>query len=212
MFQGQIFTLYTTSLDYVNLARDYSWSLAEGVTCSVTSTAVASSEYNDNYSAIKIKDGLYFRWDEGEWATRGGKEGSYIQMNWTKKISYYDEISGTTEETPLPLNMNIIKLYPRPNRFDQIYDAYLIIRHGDGSVVQIRLGKFSDGGSPKIINLTPSEGTDVTSIQVYITEVSPDTQNIGLAEIECFFNPNLWSCPSTSSSPLPLITFPLAPE
>lgn len=145
-------------------------------------TASASSEYNDNYAAWKIKDTVCGRWDEGEWATLGGREGSWIQLNWTGYPPHY---------------MNVIKIYPRPNRFDQIYDATLIIIRGGCRErpecrTEIHLGKFSDGGAPKEIYLTEAEGTNVTELQVYITEVAPTTFNTGLAEIECFFNPLLW--------------------
>lgn len=137
--------------------------------------AIASSEYNASYAATKINDGIYGRWDEGEWASLGEKGNAWIQLNWVAAI-----------------DCNKVVMYPRVNKFDQIYNAYLQVRRQDGSVTDIKLGQFSNGGAPREIQLSAAEGTDVVAIKVLIVESSPETMNIGLAEIQVYRDLNIW--------------------
>lgn len=149
------------SVESINIAKD--------------ATAQASSEYNGNYAASKINDGIYGRWDEGEWASKGEKAGAWIQLDWEN-----------------PVTFSKVMTHPRPNKYDQIYDAWLQIKRRDGSITDIHLGQFSNGGAPKETHLNKDEGTNVVALKVYITETSPDTYNIGLAEIEAYYDPKLW--------------------
>lgn len=142
--------------------------------------------YNDNYSTEKARDGKINRWDEGEWASAG------------KGAVYYRNLTDPSGRAWLQLNwrevqnINTIKIYDRPNRFDKILDAWLLVRRGDGTTTDLHLGMFPYGGAPKVINLTPAEGTNVTGIRLTITEVGPDTQNVGVSEIECFRDRSIW--------------------
>lgn len=148
---------------------------------------VASSEYNENYSASKVNDGIYGRWDEGEWASNGEKEGAWIELQWCK-AGYYGE------ELPDPQTFNKIELRGRVNEYDQIKDAWLIIKHIDdseGRETRIHLGEFCIGGSPKEIVLNKEESRNIVSVQVYITNVSDVAKNIGLSEIQCVYDANL---------------------
>jgi hypothetical protein len=138
-------------------------------------SAIASSEYSPGYAADRVKDTIYGRWDEGEWASNGQRAGAWVQLNWAAAI-----------------NCNKIVIYPRVNRYDQIYDAWLQIRRHDATVTDIHLGQFSNGGAPREIHLTQPDGTNVVAVKVLITETSPDTQNIGLSEIEVYRDKNIW--------------------
>jgi hypothetical protein len=152
--------------------------------------ALTSSIFNENYAASKLNDGIYSRWNEGEWASLGEKSGAIAQLHWKKD-------NGQWEQTTI----NYIKIWPRPNRFDQINNAKLRIIKPKNSnlnnlpnvdVKEIELGQFSNGGAPKELYLTRDEGIGVIAIEIQITETSADTQNIGLAEIECFYDKNRW--------------------
>lgn len=146
-------------------------------------TVEGSSQYNDNYAFSNINDGRYGRWDVGEWATLGETgttmlNGSdpWIQLN-----------------LPEPQNVNVIVIYSRPNRFDVIYDYYVLVQNSDGvTTANIHGGKFPDGAAPVKLLLAEDEGTNVRAVQVLITETALSTQNIGLAEIELYFNPSVW--------------------
>lgn len=171
------YAIYAEGHEFVNGSLVISGAIyaRENENLAFDADASASSEYNDNYSASKINDGFFDRWDYGEWASKGEKIGAWIQLDWDT-----------------PQDMNKILIRGRPNRFDQIHDAWLNVIHADGSRTNIRLGMFSSGGAPKTIYLTEGEGTDVVSIRVEITESSPSTLNTGLAEIECYYNPAIW--------------------
>lgn len=140
-----------------------------------TDLVIASSTYNPTYVANNIKDGIYGRWDEGEWASSGEKAGAWIQLNWMAAKTF-----------------NKVIIYPRVNRYDQIYDAWMQVMRLDGTVTDTHLGQFSNGGAPREIHLSAAEGTDVVALKVLITETSPDTMNIGLAEIELYRDHNIW--------------------
>lgn len=148
--------------------------LPEYTNIAPSATVSASSEFNiTTYADDNIRDRRRGLWDIGEWATAGEKGGAWIQLNIPAQ------------------NVNVIFIYPRPNRYDQIYDAWLQIQRSDG-VTDLHLGQFSNGGAPREVHLTAAEGTNVVAVKVLITETSPETLNIGLSEMEMYFNPNLW--------------------
>jgi len=135
------------------------------------SIAVTANSSYPGYPASNAVDGIINRWDAGEWATNGGRTGS-ITLKWT-----------------LAQSISEIWIYDRPNRFDQVYDAYMDIDNdGDGTADHtLHLGMFPYGGAPKKITLTSAEGnTSIKAITIRIVESADTTQNVGLSEIVCY--------------------------
>lgn len=160
-----------------NLVMAESMKIPEYTNKSTTATVTASSEYNSNYKKENAIDGIINRWDAGEWASLGEKEEAWIQLTWGA-----------------PQKISEVWIYDRPNKYDHIDDAYLLIdNNGDGTADQtLHLGMFPYGGAPKKIYLTASEGTSIYSMKLVITDAKETTLNVGLSEIECYYNPNSW--------------------
>jgi LmbE family N-acetylglucosaminyl deacetylase len=97
-----------------------------------------------------------------EWATVGGKAGSYIQLNWSQSY-LIDQVS----------------LYDRPNPNDQILSGTLSF--SDGSSLDV--GGVPNGATPFDV-VFPQKS--VTWVRFTVNSVSPTTVNIGLAEIKVF--------------------------
>jgi hypothetical protein len=97
-----------------------------------------------------------------EWATNGGKAGSWLNLAWAS-----------------PQTLTSIVFYDRPNSNDQITAA--TITFSDGSTLTVP-SLPNDG---RALSLTfPAKTT--TSLLLTITSVSSTTQNIGLAELQTF--------------------------
>lgn len=160
-----------------NLIMAESMKIPEYANKSETATVTASSVYNSNYRKENVIDGIINRWDAGEWASLGEKEGAWIQLTWGA-----------------PQKISEVWIYDRPNKYDHINDAYLLIdNNGDGTADQtLHLGMFPYGGAPKKIYLTSSEGSSVYAMKLLISEAKESTMNIGLSEIECYYDPNSW--------------------
>jgi LmbE family N-acetylglucosaminyl deacetylase len=99
-----------------------------------------------------------------EWATAGGKAGSWIQLDF-----------------PAPTTVDGVVLYDRPNLADQITGGELVF--SDGSTVPI--GALANNGSAVSISF-PARTT--TTVRLNITAVRGTTENIGLAEFETYDN------------------------
>lgn len=137
----------------------------------------ASSEYNINYKKENVIDLKINRWDEGEWATKGGKPNPENNKTW----------EWIQLDFPKPVNIKTVRLYDRPNEFDKVIDGWLLIKNKQGELqANIHFGILPYGGAFKEIPLTETEGTNVTSLKVVITKASPTTYNVGLSEIELY--------------------------
>jgi len=99
-----------------------------------------------------------------EWATVGGRVGSWIQL-----------------EFPAPTPINGVVLADRPNHSDQVTGGTLLF--SDGSTVPT--GSLANNGSPLTLSF-PVRTT--TSVRLTIASVSASTKNVGLAEIETYAN------------------------
>jgi LmbE family N-acetylglucosaminyl deacetylase len=97
-----------------------------------------------------------------EWATNGGKAGSWLKLTWA------------TAQT-----IDTIVLYDRPNLNDQITGGN--IAFSDGSSVTV--GSLPNNGAASTLTFAAKT---VTSLQLNITSVSSTTLNIGLAEIQVY--------------------------
>jgi hypothetical protein len=134
----------------------------------LSATATASSQNTSTgQTANKAIDGVVDGYPGDytkEWATVGGKAGSWLKLTWTS-----------------PQTFDTIVLYDRPNLNDQITGGN--IQFSDGSTVQV--GTLSNGGAAATITFPAKT---VTSLQLNITSVSATTQNVGLAEIKVFLS------------------------
>ena len=130
-------------------------------------TATASSQNTSTgQTAAKAIDGSTSGYPVDytkEWATVGGKSGSWLQLTWST-----------------PVTLNRIVLYDRPNANDRITAGTLVF--SDGTSVPVT--SLDNGGAATTFTFTARK---VTSVRLNITSVAtPSTENIGLAEIEAW--------------------------
>jgi LmbE family N-acetylglucosaminyl deacetylase len=129
-------------------------------------TATASSQNTSTgQQASKAIDGVIDGYPGDytkEWATNGGKAGSWLKLTWTSAHT-----------------VNMIVLYDRPNTNDQITGGN--IAFSDGS--SITIGALNNSGAATVFTF-PNK--TITTLQLNITSVSSTTQNVGLSEIQVF--------------------------
>jgi len=133
--------------------------------------AVTASSETPQYGqlAIKAVDGVIDGYPGDytkEWATSGGRAGSWLQLNWS-----------------VPYTVDKVILYDRPNLNDNILSATLSFSDGSTLVV----GPLNNGGAGGEYTFPPKV---ITSLTMTVNSVSGGTQNIGLAEIEIFGTPS----------------------
>ena len=129
-------------------------------------TVTASSQNTSTgQTAAKAVDGVidgypgdYTR----EWATSGGRAGSWIKLAWST-----------------PYQVSQVVLYDRPNSNDNILGATL--GFSDGTSVAV--GALTNSGAGVTVNF-PARVT--TSLTVTVTSVSSTTTNVGLAELQVY--------------------------
>ena len=125
-------------------------------------TVSASSENaSTGQQAVKAVDGVASGDAVHEWATIGGKAGSWLDLSWTS-----------------PQTIDHIVLYDRFNSNDRIMGATLTFDGGNA----INVPALPNNGAPLTVTL-PAPIT-ASSVQLAINSVSTVTHNIGLAEIE----------------------------
>ncbi len=130
----------------------------------LTAKATASSAATGQ-GAAKAIDGVisgYPADSSKEWASNGGKAGSWLKLTWTTAQTF-----------------NTIVLYDRPNTSDQITGGN--IAFSDGSSVAV--GSLPNDGSAYTLTFAAKT---VTTLQLNITSVSSTTENVGLAEIQVY--------------------------
>jgi hypothetical protein len=132
----------------------------------LSATATASSESSAyGQTANKAIDGVIDGWPGDytkEWATNGGRAGSWLKLTWTS-----------------PQTVNKVVLYDRPNPNDQITAGN--IQFSDGS--SIAIGPLNNDGTATTYTFP---ARTITSLQLNITGVSASTQNVGLAEMQVY--------------------------
>jgi hypothetical protein len=99
-----------------------------------------------------------------EWATAGGKAGSWIQLDF-----------------PVSTTIDGVVLVDRPNLDDQITGA--VLQFSDGSTVET--GPLANNGSAVSLSF-PARNT--ASVRLTVTSVSATTRSVGLAEFETYAN------------------------
>jgi len=123
------------------------------------STPAASSQNTATaQTATKVADGRTGSPLIGEWATRGGKAGSWVTLTW-----------------PDVQHLGSVTLTDRPNISDQVLAGTLTF--SDGTAVKV--GALPNTGGSLTITFP---ARSVTSVKFTITKVSARTANVGLAE------------------------------
>ena len=163
-----VFTLTLTSGSSSSTASVTVTVLPAGTTNVARSgaTATASSENTSgSQTAAKAIDGVIDGFPNDstkEWATSGGKAGSWIQLTWPAGGAV------TTSQ---------VILYDRPNSNDQVTGGTLTF--SDGTTVAVPA--LDNAGAATMVTFP---ARTVTSVKFTITSVSSSTQNVGLAEFE----------------------------
>lgn len=131
-----------------------------------SATATASSQSPSwGQTAAKAIDGVISGYPgnyEAEWATEGGKAGSWLQLKWSKSYT-----------------VDRVILYDRPNENDQITSGTLTF--SDGST--LNFNELPNAGGGLEITFAPKA---TTSLKMTVNTVKSTTENIGLSEIEVF--------------------------
>jgi F5/8 type C domain len=130
----------------------------------LTAKATASSAASGQ-GAAKAIDGVidgYPGDSSKEWATNGGKAGSWLKLTWT------------TAQT-----IDTIVLYDRPNANDQITGGNIAFSDG----TSIAVGSLPNAGTAYTLTFPAKT---VTTLQLNITSVSSTTENVGLSEIQVY--------------------------
>lgn len=157
------------SIEYYNQATNFG-------------TKITSLSDYPNYSAANhLADGITKRWDEGEWAVIGSdfiidRQTCVIKKRGTGE---YPWVKITWPSSSVDIGS--VWLFDRPNRFDQVYDGYIVF-NGDMNN-KIRFGALANDGGGNEIKLRSTEGKQVNELMIIITEASHETLNVGLAEV-----------------------------
>ena len=141
------------------------------------SVSASSQNTSTGQSAVKAVDGVASGYPGDatrEWATVGGKAGSWIQLVWSS-----------------PVTIDRVVLYDRPNVDDRVTGGSLVFSSGAAVAVT---SLVNAGGATEF---TFSSRT-VTSVRLNITSVSTATHNVGLAEFE------VWGEAGTPSNRAPV--------
>ncbi|KAL4943432.1 hypothetical protein BDV06DRAFT_138528 [Aspergillus oleicola] len=97
-----------------------------------------------------------------EWATEGGKAGSWLSLSW---------------ESPQVISK--VALFDRPNLDDQVLAAALEFDNGNA----IEIGDLTNYGTRRLVDVGDRTAQNLT---VKITAVTSSTINVGLSEVQVF--------------------------
>ena len=137
--------------------------LAGSATVTASSQNVATTQ-----TAAKAVDGVatgYPTDSTKEWATIGGKAGSWLQLTWSA-----------------PVAIDRVVLYDRPNADDQVTSATLSFSDG----TSVPAGTLTNSGAATTVTFGLKT---VTSVRFTVNGTSATTHNIGLAEIQVWGDP-----------------------
>lgn len=137
-----------------------------------------SQYHTGGYQKDKMRDGIYGFWDFGEYASNGVKPRWNDQTSWLGiRMKFPDNV---------PVYIDKIDVYPRPNPVDQILDAWVTIEYTDKNPYSLRTGAFPFGGVVRPIVIPEGQRENIKSIMLKITDSVPGILNAGVAEIECW--------------------------
>jgi DUF1680 family protein len=130
------------------------------------SASVTASSTYPGYDPRGAIDGVVggFPGDvRNEWASRGEKEGAWLELRWNQ-----------------PVEIETVALWDRPNDLDQVLAGKLTFSNGDA----VSVGALpDDAGEPAVVHFPRRP---VTWLRFTVTAVKPDSPNIGLSEIAVF--------------------------
>jgi LmbE family N-acetylglucosaminyl deacetylase len=132
---------------------------------SAAAVTASSQNFTTGQTAVKAVDGVaagYPTATTREWATVGGKAGSYLHLAF-----------------PAAVTLNRVVLYDRPNTSDQITGGTLTF--SDGSTVPVPA--LDNAGVATSISFP---GRATTSLRLTVTTVSGTTRSVGLAELQAY--------------------------
>ncbi|MFC7533241.1 PIG-L family deacetylase [Actinoplanes sp. GCM10030250] len=122
--------------------------------------AASSQDTKTAQTASKVADGRLDATRIGEWATKGGRAGSWVTLTW-----------------PGTQRLGQVTLQDRLNPRDQVLAGTLSFSDG----TSIKVGPLPNDGAPLTVDFS---ARDVTSVRFTITKVSARTRNTGLAELK----------------------------
>ncbi|MCI4659538.1 DUF7402 domain-containing protein [Cryobacterium zhongshanensis] len=144
---------------------------------SATVTASSENPADGQYATKAIDgsiDGSPGDWTR-EWATVGGKAGTYLNLAWSSAQT-----------------LNKVVLYDRPNADDQVTSGTLTF--SDGSTVAVPA--LANNGSATTVTFSARA---TTNVRFTVTAVSGSTYNIGLSEIQVYTAPYT---PASTTGPI----------
>ncbi len=132
------------------------------------SVTVSSQNSSTGQLGTKAIDGIALGYPADytkEWATAGGKAGSWITLTWAE-----------------PVYVSQVKLYDRPNADDRVTAGTLLFTDGSSSS-QVAVPALTNNGTATSVSFDERK---VTSVTFRVDSVATTTHNIGLAEFEVF--------------------------
>lgn len=148
---------------------------AAGNAAASAQVTASSQNLADGQGAVKVIDGNANGYPvnaAAEWASQGGRAGTWVQLTWME-----------------PIAINRIVLFDRPNADDQVTGGTLTFSDGSTATVP---SLANDGSATEVTFSTRS----ITSVRLTVTAVSASTKNVGLAEMQA------WTPGSTTSPPV----------
>lgn len=150
---------------------------ALGASNLATTAVVTASSQNTStgQTAAKAVDGSTAGYPSDytrEWATVGGRAGSWLQLTWAA-----------------PVTIDRVVLHDRPNANDRVTAATLLF----SDTSSVATGTLVNEGTATTVTFAPRT---VTSVRLNVTGVSTATENVGLAEIQ------VWGDPAGNRAPL----------
>lgn len=135
---------------------------------STATVTVSSQNTTTGQTGAKAVDGVaqgYPTDSTKEWATVGGKAGSWIKLTWAQ-----------------PVYVTQVKLYDRPNADDRVTAGTLAFSDGSSSS-SVAVGALTNNGTATLVSFDERR---VTSVTFTVSTVSTTSFNIGLAEFEVY--------------------------
>ena len=153
---------------------------AGGTNIAASAMVTASSQnFTTGQTVTKAIDGVaagYPTDPTREWATAGGKAGSYLHLAFRSAK-----------------NVNRVVLYDRPNSGDQITGGTLTF--SDGSTVPVPA--LDNAGKATAVTFTTRP---TTSLRLTVTTVSGTTKSAGLAELQAYSDTEIAAAPAAGLS------------
>lgn len=173
---GSLLLSFTLAVVGLPLAALPATAAPANIAGSATVTA-SSQNTGTGQTASKAVDGVVAGYPADytrEWATSGGRGGSWINLAWST-----------------PVTIDRVVLYDRPNTSDRVASGQLSFSSGS----PVSVGALNDNGTALEVTFP---ARTVTSLRFTISTVSATTANVGLAEFE------VWGTAGTPANEAPI--------